>query len=109
MLAAPPKDLAAYLHCLDVGVVGKYKTFVFDDGDAGSECPCYSWYSKIVLPQESATAALQKRYGKHLEKGATEMVVVPADASVAPLNAIFPKLAALAGFWSRTTRCRRAG
>ena len=98
MPAAPPKDIAAYLHCLDVGVLGKYKTFFFDDGDAGSECPRYSWYSKIVLPQDSATAALQKRFGKHLEVGFTEMVVVPADASVAPLNAIFPKLAALAGF-----------
>lgn len=91
MPVAPPKDLAAYLHCLDAGVsLGGPK---MDDG-----CPLYSWYSMIVLPAVSADERARKRWGQTTEVGFTEVKVVPDGASLPALNKAFPKIAALAGF-----------
>ena len=92
MPAAPPKDLAAYLYCLDAGAcLGKPKF------DHELDCPFYSWYSMIVLPAESATAKQKKKYAAQ-EKGFVDMRLVPADSSLHSLNKTFPRLAALAGF-----------
>jgi len=92
MPAAPPKDLAAYLYCLDAGVrLGKPKT------DPKYNFPVYNWYSMIVLPAESATDKQKKKWDGS-EEGFVDMRVVPADSSLPSLNKTFPKLAALAGF-----------
>ena len=92
MPAAPPKDLAAYLYCLDAGArFGKPKF----DHELG--CPFYSWHSMIFLPAESATAKQKKKYAAQ-EEGFVDMRLVPADSSLHSLNKTFPRLAALAGF-----------
>ena len=93
MPAAPPKDLAAYLHCLDAGVsLGKPKMYRDD-------CPEYSWYSMVVLPAASVNERLRKTwFSDDQEVGFVEAKVVPDDANLASLNKAFPKIAALAGF-----------
>jgi len=92
MPAAPPKDLAAYLYCLDAGVrLGKPKI------DPSYNFPVYNWYSMIILPAESATDKHKKKW-QGRETGFVDMKVVPADSSLPSLNKTFPKLAALAGF-----------
>ena len=91
MPAAPPKDLAAYLHCLDEGV-GRGSPRMH------GSCPEYSWYSMVVLPAGSADEKARKKWGRTTEVGFCEVEVVRERASLAALNAAFPKLAALAGF-----------
>lgn len=93
MPAAPPKDLAAYLQCLDAGVsLGKPKIH------PEFKCPEYNWYSMIIIPANSVTDSLNKRWGKHQEPGFHEMKLAPVDTNLPSLNSTFPKLAALAGF-----------
>ena len=93
MPAAPPKDLAAYLQCLDAAVsLGKPKIHPV------YKCPEFNWYSMVILPRDSANDSLMKRWGRNQEQGFSEMKVVRADATLASLNVTFPKLAALAGF-----------
>lgn len=91
MPAAPPKDLAAYLRCLEAGVsLGGPKMHEWG--------PEYNWYSMIVLPAATADERTRKKWGEKTEVGFREMKVVSNDASLAALNKAFPKIAALAGF-----------
>ena len=80
------KDLSVYLHCFDYATQFSYATY-----EGGPE---YSWYSMVVCPDIQKTAKYQSQH----QTGFMEVSVATYPPNLPFFNAVFPKLAALAGY-----------
>lgn len=92
-LPAPPnkKELSDYLHLLNHTWQFKYST------QDGGTYPNYTWYSVVAFPSDYNKSF--GKYGENLRPGFCDMVIATPNtqSSSGVLNAVFPKVAALAG------------
>ena len=89
-LPAPPKsDLSDYLHTFNYASRFKYSTF----DSYGS--PNYNWFSVVIFPNGYNKSV--GKYGEGLEPGFCDMAIASPNPQPS-LNAVFPKVAALAGY-----------
>lgn len=83
-------DLSEYLHTVNYAAEFKH------DG-------CHDWFSMVAFPHGTPPAKY-KKYKENEDIGFCEARVAPAlpssSSSFPPLNAVFPKIAALAGYTS---------
>ena len=86
-------DLSHLLGCYDTAVLKQYS--ILPEGN-----PQYSWFSVVVMPHDSASKHLTEKYGKELECGLVELVIVTSFPQPSLLNEYFPCLSALAGYRS---------
>lgn len=89
----PGKDLSDYLHCIDHA--SQFPCSTFDYGGTESY-PNNTWYSMVALPHDPSVTTYEK-FLRGREVGFCDARRAPTNPHTA-LNAIFPKVAALAGY-----------
>lgn len=83
------KELSDYLHMFNYAAQFKY-------AQSYEEFPDYTWYSMVVFPHDYNKSF--GKYGQNLEPGFCDMKIAPVNPGAPPLNTVFPKVAALAGY-----------